>query len=304
MRNNEFELKFKNRKIYKYGIPKRNMKRSALLLTLLLGIVFLFPLISSANTVTLNLPSANILISGATYGLEASLDSNTLNLTNAWFILQYSNNTNTTIFAYEFNDSDTAFNVTWDTTGFVDVDGLTMWVIVANETPTSASNTTDSSLVVDIDNGLPTATSSSASANYGYRAKLTETLTYGVNADNDIGISSCRVIFVDKENNAIVDTGTTITGYACANTSIVLADIGLSKGSIYDVIVQATDGNGNRTNTTRTLSILTSTGVAPSGTGIGAGGIGQGFVNSAKSIGKVFTTNFWSDFWDFLKFWN
>ena len=294
----KFELKFRKERFINMKILKVNMKRSALLLPLfLLGIVFLFPLISGANTLTINIPSADTLISG-TQVITGDLDTNTLNVTNAWFNLMFENGTNVTLALYQFNVTDTQFNFSFVTSDFVDDGVITLWATASNETPTSAINTTAYLTGISIDNGNPTATFSSASANYGYRAKLTETLTYGADADNSIGISSCRVIFTNKEDNTIVDTGTTLTGYACANTSIVLNDIGLSKGGIYDVVIQATDGNGNRTNTTRTLSILTNPASAPvSGVGVSGGGVGQSFIGS---IGKIFTASFWSNFWDWI----
>lgn len=297
------ELKFRNRNIYKYENPQRNMKRSVLFLPLLLlGIVFLFPLISSANTLTLTTPTANVLIDG-TYNISATYDTMTQSATNVSFYYCTGACASWTLIGTNANLSanDTYYSVSWDTTSIVDND-----TIVINASGVNWTNYflgSDNNSGISVDNGLPTTTFSSASASYDSKIKQAGSVTYGLDADSSIGISSCIISFTNRENNDVFGTSMTTSGNACSNTSISPLDIGLLKGNTYDVRIQATDGNGNQTNSSiRRLGILTSPGGVPSvGVAGPSVGVAQSFV---KSIGKVFTPTFWSDFWDWITFWN
>lgn len=271
------------------------MKRAVLILSLMiLGMIFLFPLISSANTINITHPLPNASMSG-TFVISGILDTNTLNLSRAWFYIMLQNSTNITLAQNTINQSNHVFNYSLDTTTFYDIAVATIHVTIANETG-NGTNTTDYQELSSIDNGNPTATYSTATASADFRGRYTkDTITYGLSADNTIGISSCRVILTDKQNGTVTDTTTTTSANACSNTTITCYQVG-KKGKTYDVRVQATDGNGNRTNSSaRVLSCLTDPAVATDSPVVSGGG-GVGFF---KAFG-----NFFKSLWDVITFWN
>lgn len=243
-------------------------------------LMFAMPLVLGANALTLDYPVQDESVNSATYTLVGTLDTNTLNLTIGWFVLAFSNGTNVSLGAYEFNDSNTQFNVTFDSTAYDDFNNAVFWSIVKNET--NIANRSDTSTGVDIDAGNPTATISSATFEHvvqGYTLKDSALVTAGVNADNTRGISSCRVIFTDIENGTVTDVATTQTANACSNTTISCNSVGVV-GRAYNTVIQATDGNTDRTNSTpaRRLNCASSNAVVSTGGAGGVSGVAQSFV--------------------------
>lgn len=223
------------------------MKKQLLLMLSVFLVVFSLVMVSADNTATLDLPAEDDSISGATYILGASLDTNTEQYTNAtfWYDDGSSNITiglNTTSPTLDA----TLFNYTWVTTEINDVDDLIVWVNITNAT--GEVSTMDSSTGVDIDNGNPTATLSSATIRDQTQKFSTQTFTIGLAADNAIGISSCIIYFTDRDTSAVVSATTTASGNACYNTTLSPSVVGLTAGHGYDFLVQATDGNGDQTN--------------------------------------------------------
>lgn len=289
------------------------MKRSGLNNTnaklLLLSLAFAFilltiPLVSSVGVITILKPAQGNSISGS-YVISGDLDSNSggpLNLTRAWFWYMEANGTNVTIASFIENVSNVQFNTTYVTSGRWDVDDLVFWMTVARGNGTvSDANTTDSSTGVDIDNGNPTATISSAtfdSTANGYTIKGSQIITAGLNADNTLGLSSCRAIFTNIRNGTVTDTGTTMTGNACANTTLQ-ANVICNVGESYNVVVQATDGNTDRTNSSsRRINCVSNKGDSgDSGGDGGAGGTSQSIVGSAKGF-RSSIGNFFGWIWD------
>ena len=88
----------------------------------ILPFIFLFSLalVSSANTITLVSPAQSESVSGATYVLNATMDTQTSYYNQStWF---YDDGTsNTTIATDVVNFTPLFFNTTWDSTGIVDV---------------------------------------------------------------------------------------------------------------------------------------------------------------------------------------
>lgn len=281
------------------------MKRAGnllLIFVLLFGVIFFLPLISSANAVTISHPVQDLVIAG-TFTVSGNLDTNTVNLSRGWMWYMYSNGTNVTVSANFINQSDGVFNASFDTTTVYDVDNLVLWMRVTDQD--AANNNTDSNTGVDVNNGLPTATVSSAtfpSVSNGYVIKGAQTVTAGISADNTIGVSSCRVIFTDLKNGTITDVGTTVTANACSNTTIS-CDNSLVVGRGYNVLTQATDGNsGNRTNSsTRRLDCISSKGDAGDDGGA-IGGTSQSFVGSVSNFGDSIGS-FFKWIWDKIIFW-
>jgi len=273
-----------------------------MLILLWFGILLCLPIILAANTVTLVTPAQDASISGSTYKLNATLDTNTLNLTRATFYYD-TGSANVTIANNVSNFSATSFNVTWDTTGIVDVNNYVIWVNVTNET--GVPQTTDSSTGVDIDNGNPTATWSSSSIVNNQQTLGSDSLTFGLAADSTIGISSCSIICTDATNSSVSSTGTTVSANACTN-STTLASFPLPSKRAYNCVVQATDGNGDKTNSTSrllTYIVAESGGSAPSSR---AGTLNSIVSGGASASSSFFTgvADFFKLVWDTITFWN
>ena len=250
----------------------------------LFSLIFLSSFILGANAINITHPIQDVSISG-TYTFSGILDTNTVNLSRGWAWYMYSNGTNVTISANFINGTGGVFNASFVTTGIYDVDDLVLWMRATDQA--YANNNTDSNTGIDVDNGLPTATVSSTTASSNYNAMYEGSLiTYGLDADNTRGISSCRVIFRDRSNGTVIDTGTTMTGNACANTTVSCRVANLFKGESYEVIVQATDGNsGDRTNSsTLILNCLPDPANAPvSNLKVGMG-TGKGIFNKMAEV--------------------
>ena len=218
--------------------------------------IFLFPLfailflsfVAAANTINITHPAQDASISG-TYVLSATLDTNTLNLTRANFY--YYDTSWHLIAANVSNITTTMFNYSWVTTAFVDVNNWVINVTVSNQT--YAIQTTDNSTGVDIDNGDPTASWSSTSISNNYDILGTTTFTLGLSADSTIGISSCTIFCTDAVNSTIYVTTTTTSGNACSNTTLTPAGFPLAPARAYNCLVEAIDGNSDKTNSSSRL---------------------------------------------------
>src|SRR3972149_8424535 len=183
-------------------VVKKNLK-FLIGVFILLGIII--PLISAVNTVTLNLPAQDASISGATYILSASLDTNDFNLTNGTFF--YSNGASNVTIGSTANGTATVFNLTWDTTTIVDVDNYVLWVNITNSTYSGDyTGSLDSSTGVDIDNGNPTVTLSSNHFSDLTNVRKSQTFTVAGNADSTIGVSSCVVYFTSTRTSSVHNT--------------------------------------------------------------------------------------------------
>ncbi len=221
-------------------------------------------LVSSANTATLANPAANARVNTTTYILNATLDTNTVNLTSATFFYN-TGGANTTI-GVANNVTAVLFNFSWDTTAIDDINGLTVWVNVTNETNMSDSATLDSSLGVDVDNGLPTATIGSSAFTNNTAQILNTTFTFVIDADNSIGISSCQLYTTSYGTGTVTKTAVSAGANACT-TSTSPETLSLSAQDQYDILLEATDGNGNQTNSSARQLVVT----AFSGGGGGGG---------------------------------
>jgi len=231
-------------------------------LFLVLSLFMFASFVSAANTVTLITPAANARANTTTQLLNATLDTNSLNLTIAEFFYTAAG-VNTTI-ATVTNSTALNFNTTWDTSAIDDINNIVVWVNITNNTYTNDfTGSMDSSTGVDIDNGFPTATLTSSSIQSVYTAASDDYFTFGLNADNTIGISSCLAYFTDVETSAVSSYSISASGNACSSTSLVPATIGLTKGQTYNSLIQATDGNGNQTNSSvRILKVASLGGTA------------------------------------------
>ena len=237
--------------------------KSKVFLILPLMILFSLAIVSSANTVTMLSPLESASVSGATYVLNASLDTNTLQMNKStWFYDD--GTTNTTIATDVANFSELLFNTTWASTGRVDIDSLTFWVNISNIT--LITYTADSSTGVKVDNGNPTATLSSATFTDNLALITGTSFTIGIDADATIGVSSCKVYYTSVLSSAVIESSATVSANACSNATTPTA-VGLAINEAYTVIIEATDGNTNSTNATaRTLR------VTPGSVGGGSGG--------------------------------
>lgn len=121
----------------------------------LFGIILLSTsFVSAANAVTLVTPAASSNISGTTYVLNATLDTNTVNLSHAWFYYIYNNGTPVTIATHVINTTNGVFLTTWNSATAKDGTNITFSVTVTNETG-NWTNTTDDSTGVTIANTAP-----------------------------------------------------------------------------------------------------------------------------------------------------
>ena len=280
------------------------MKSKNILGLFLVLSLFMFASVSAANTVTLVTPAADATANTTTQLLNATLDTNSLNLTIANFFYT-SGGVNTSI-ATVTNSTELNFNTTWDTTAIDDINNIVVWVNVSNNTYTNDfTGSMDSSTGVDIDNGNPTATLTSGSITSVYIAASDDYFTLGLNADNAIGISSCLAYFTDAENGEVSSYAISASANACSSSVLVPDTIGLTKGQTYNSLIQATDGNGDTTNSSVRILKVASTGGTTQQQTVIVGGtekskwysfftedIPTGFSNFWNSIKNFFTKLF------------
>lgn len=245
--------------------------------TMLVMSLFLIGVVSAANTVTLYLPGNNDVISGSSYQLNASLDTNTLNLTKANFYYSTDSGSTWTAIALNVtNSTPTNFTTTFDTTSLVDQNDTIFNVTVTNQT--WVKFTENDSQGVDIDNGNPTASLSISNIHDGYKVGSGDVFTLGLSADTTIGINNCTAVFTNQNDGTVVkEHNIGVSGNACSNSSLTLSNVGLTQGEIYDVLIIAEDQNGDTTNSSsRTLNVLSAAGRSVVGTQKAAEQIGGG----------------------------
>jgi|GEM_PF-4251301 len=212
-------------------------------------------MVMAADTPTLNTPAASAEISGATYTVNVTLDSNTLSITNATFYYKTSSGSWTEIANVENTTADqTEWTTTFDSTALVDQTGMTFNVTMANATATIAD---DTSATVVIDNGDPTAAFSSGTTADLFSILTTDTFTVGSAADSTIGISNCTVTM-----NGVTSDITDVTANACDDTSFSPSTFSITTDGDYTYTLTVTDANSDTDVTSsRTLNVL----VAPGG---------------------------------------
>ncbi|MFH1325407.1 MAG: hypothetical protein ABIH49_01390 [archaeon] len=141
---------------------EKNISRSLFLVfAVALVVVLSASFVLGANTATLAFPAASANISGSSYVLSATLDSNTWAFTNATFWYMYiDNGTNVTIGTNVTTSAAaaTVFNLTWDTTAVIDASNYTIWVNLTNTTGVGINDNTTltSSSNITLDNTAPT----------------------------------------------------------------------------------------------------------------------------------------------------
>lgn len=125
--------------------------------------ILMMGIVMAANTPTLNTPAASKYTSGSAYVVNVTLDTNTLNITNATFYYKtltggwtlIGDVVNTTANRLEWS-------TTFDTTSIVDQEGMTFNVTMTNASADPIPVSADTSLTVKNNNGNPSATFSSS----------------------------------------------------------------------------------------------------------------------------------------------
>ena len=224
--------------------------------------LFSFSFVLGANAITLNTPAASASISGTTYILNGTLDTNTINITNATFYYKIDSGSwveigsvvNTTVGQLNYTYS-------WDTSSIVDTSNMTFNISAINTTGVQV--TTDTSTGVLINNGVPTATYASTSLATATQLYLDTSFTFAVDADNTIGIENCTY-YIGSTTKTV-----TASGEACS-TAYTPSSFGVTTAGDYSYLITVTDDNGNQTNTSsRTIQIYgTNTNSGSGGTGI------------------------------------
>ena len=289
------------------------MKNSLKLLSVLFLSVFLLGLVSSANVLTINVPTKGTDISGTTAVLNATFDTNTLSYTNVtWW---YRTTPGTGAWTLISNVSQLAnatdnYNVTFDTTSFVDADDTIEFNATARNTTNDINSLISKNVTVNINNGNPTATISSSTFSDNLGLIVNTTFIFGIDADATIGISSCKLYFTNQGNNALTTKSVTAVANNCS-VSTTASTESLGVNDAYNVRMEATDGNGDKTNSSsRALRVTPASGGGGGGgssssttqdngddTGTGAGtgtsgGIGQAISNFFNGIVNFFKNLF------------
>ena len=295
------------------------LKLLALSFLFLFTLGILLPQVSSATGLFTNTTLNDSKVSG-TYLIYVNISecANNCYIGNVTFTWIWYNGTSTILSTVNnVSGNQSVFSYSWDTTAFDDANNGTLNFSARNYTgwastsPPNASNWTQG---LDIDNGFPTATLSSStfsSVSQGYNINKGTSFTLGIDADNTIGITSCSIYATDLQNSSVLSSTISTSSNACSNATLKPESF-LVKGRAYNLLVQATDGNGNSTNSsTRRLNYLHATaGSSGSSSGLSSvtagisqsffGSIGKGTTNFFSSIGKGFSSlfkkiTFWTD---------
>lgn len=255
-----------------------------------LSLLLLLPLLNAANTVTLVTPAQDATVSGATYLLNATMDTDTSNSTNMSFYYRVTTASTWTLIGFQANTSmqDTQFNISWDSTGIVDDNGL---VFSANATNGSAILvSSDTSTGVKIDNGAPTASLANNMIHNNYKIGSGDNFVIAIDADNSRGVDNCTVYFVDTQTAAVTTQTISASSNACS-TTYTDTTAGLTEGQKYNIIVGVNDGNFDQTNaSSRLLSFVSAGGSLPSSQAITvttpttSNNIIQKFIDWVKSL--------------------
>ena len=283
------------------------MKNSVKLLSVLFLSVFLLGLVSSANTLVFNLPNATVQqnMSGATWKLNASFDTNDESLGNItyWYRLAVGTGAWTLINnVTQIGNATDNYNVTWTISGLgVDRQNIEINATARNTTETSVVSLISKNVTVHLDNGDPTATISSNSFVDNTNVIRNTSFTFGV-ADATIGISSCLLSFTNQANNTIITQSVSAVSNNCSYLTDA-SSMSLAIDEKYNVRMEATDGNGDKANSSaRAIKVTVASGGGgggsavkqtilgdESGTGTGvSGGIGQAISNFVNGIINFF----------------
>jgi len=229
------------------------MKNKIFLISLL-TLMFSFGFVMAANTATLNYPSADLESATGTIVVNATLDTNAVNLTNATFYYRIDNGGTATAWTtigsqiVNVTADQTEWNTTFDTTGIVDTINMTFNVTITDNE--GRNITSDNNINISIDNGNPTATLASTSLAAATQLYLDNVFTLALDADSDIGIESCTAYFGTTSGTV------TASAEACSIATYTPGSFGLSGGD-YTYYITATDDNGDATNSSsRTIQIF------------------------------------------------
>jgi len=269
----------------------------------LLGAMLLLSFISAADTITIDLPVADTIVTSDAQNLNMTIDSGSTHYNATWAynvssatLVEIGVVTNTT-------PSQIEFNRIWDTTALTN--GVDYCV---NVTTRDLLNAVVSSALVCglwIDNGAPTATLNSSSFSNNLALVVGTTFNVAIEEDDTLGISSCIAFFTEVASPYTVTTqAISADSNGCILTTTPSTE-SLLANHAYNVLIQATDANTNKTNSTaRTLRVTaesaggggSSTYTTDNGDGLGgtASGIGTAISNFFKGI---------ADFFKSLKFW-
>jgi PGF-pre-PGF domain-containing protein len=213
----------------------RGNKFFVLGILVLLGVISLsMNFVSAANAVTIDFPVASANVSG-TYVISASLDTNTLNLSYAWFYYTYNNGTTITIASHSLNQSNAVFNTTWNSATAKDGANITFLVIVGNETNygngtiVGMANTTDYSTGVIVDNTASTIfLLDYVNATIKNNTNLTINISY---TDINLTSKSACLVNVNGTNQTIASAVAAANGtYRTCNTTN-LSLLGVNDGN-------------------------------------------------------------------------
>jgi len=234
-------------------------------LMILFSLVLSLGFISSAgDDITIENPLESAVLSGGASMLNSTIEAPTGAIYNVTFYHNQSGTLTAIGTVTNTSDAQASFNRTWDTTSLVDTNFVTINATARNLVNGIVSS--DATELHPLDNGLPTATLSSATFTDNLALVTGTTFTIGIDADATIGVSSCKVYYTSVLSSAVIESTATASGNACTNSTTPTA-VGLAINEAYTVIIEATDGNTNSTNATaRTLR------VTPGSVGGGSGG--------------------------------
>lgn len=207
--------------------------------------------ISAANTITLDIPAASATVGGSLV-LSASLDTNTLNITNASFFYRIGAGSWVTINNSVGNLTLTVFNVTFDTTSIVDVDDMTFNVSVHNSTSSDISQ--DVSASVTINNTSPSVTFSSSTFSNEDGYVSGRQFVVGTSTDSN-GLDWCNVT-VEGSSQIFAAAAN-----ACSSSAFSPSTFSLSAGTLYTLTMEVFDGNNDTTSITRSIYVDTGGGM-------------------------------------------
>ena len=133
---------------------------------------------------------------------------------------------------------------------------------------TSGSYITGDNITVNINKGFPTTTISSASFVDNTNVISNTSFTFGIDADNSIGISSCNLYFTNQANSTIITQSVTPVANNCSYlTSASLMSLAIDEK--YNVRMEATDGNGDKTNSSsRAIKVTVASGGGGGGSSV------------------------------------
>lgn len=251
------------RKHKKENNMKKQISKSLSNVRMLILSVFLFVVltsfVSAVNSLTFNSPSNAGTINGTLLGLNASLDTNSANITNISYYYRNNSGAGDWTLIAEFNISDSSiaidgFNTTFDTTSLYDTFDLEFNVTTRNSTGTVMNW----SLIgnITIDNGRPTATLSTNTITNTDDIRNPASFIIGLASDTTIGIRNCTV----NMNGVKIDIISS-NNVSCEGTFIP-SNFSITSEGNYAFNVTAIDGGSNITNSTsRVITIYFSTNV-------------------------------------------